>query len=48
MKKITPKRVVEELAAMGIATDGIRPDPKAPGRLTFFKDPDGLQIELHE
>ena len=37
-----------ELEALGIETDGIRPDPMAGGRMTFFKDPDGLILELHE
>jgi len=43
---------VEETAAwlegMGIETEPIRQDPYNGGRFTFFKDPDGLPLELHE
>lgn len=37
-----------ELNAMGIATEPIRVDPYTGGRFTFFHDPDGLPLELHE
>ena len=47
-KAVDIEQQVQELAAMGIETDGIRPDPNAPGRVTFFQDPDGLSLELHE
>lgn len=36
------------LNAMGIETDPIREDKINGGRLTFFRDPDGLHLELHE
>ena len=32
----------------GIETEPIREDPYNGGRFTFFKDPDGLPLELHE
>lgn len=37
-----------ELAALGIATEPIRWDPYTEKRMTFFHDPDGLPLELHE
>ena len=36
------------LKGMGIETEPIREDPYNGGRFTFFKDPDGLPLELHE
>ena len=33
---------------LGIETEPIRVDPYNGGRFTFFKDPDGLPLELHE
>ena len=36
------------LNEMGIETEPIREDPYNGGRFTFFKDPDGLPLELHE
>ena len=43
---------VEETAAWlngrGVATEPIREDPYNGGRFTFFKDPDGLPLEIHE
>lgn len=36
------------LNGMGIATEPIREDAVNGGRFTFFKDPDGLPLELHE
>ena len=36
------------LNAMGIETEPIREDKCNGGRFTFFKDPDGLPLELHE
>ncbi len=32
----------------GIETEAIRMDPFNGGRFTFFRDPDGLPLELHE
>ncbi len=36
------------LNGMGIETEPIREDKCNGGRFTFFKDPDGLPLELHE
>jgi len=36
------------LNAQGIETEPIREDKVNGGRFTFFKDPDGLPLELHE
>ena len=36
------------LNGMGIETEPIREDTVNGGRFTFFKDPDGLPLELHE
>lgn len=33
---------------LGIATEPIRVDPFTNRRMTFFRDPDGLPLELHE
>jgi len=40
--------VVRWLNGMGIETEPVREDPYNGGRFTFFKDPDGLPLELHE
>ena len=40
--------VVAELNAMGIETEPIRWDPFTNKRMTFFRDPDGLPLELQE
>ena len=32
----------------GVETEPIREDPYNGGRFTFFKDPDGLPLEIHE
>ena len=39
---------VAELNARGIETEPIRMDPYTDRPFTFFKDPDGLPLELHE
>ena len=36
------------LNSMGIETEPVREDPYNGGWFTFFKDPDGLPLELHE
>lgn len=36
------------LGAKGILTEPIRMDPYSQKRFTFFRDPDGLPLELHE
>lgn len=40
--------VVAELNALGIETEPIRMDEYTGKRMTFFRDPDGLPLELHE
>ena len=40
--------VVEWLHSLGIETEPVREDKCNGGRFTFFKDPDGLPLELHE
>ena len=40
--------VVLWLNSLGIETELVREDPYNGGRFTFFKDPDGLPLELHE
>lgn len=39
---------VEWLKSRGISCDPIRVDAATGGRFTFFYDPDGLPLELHE
>ncbi len=39
---------VRELEARGIPCEPIRLDPYTGTRMTFFHDPDGLPLELHE
>ena len=39
---------VEMLNKKGIETEEIRIDPQNGKRMTFFMDPDGLPLELHE
>ena len=36
------------LTGKGIETEPVREDKVNGGRFTFFKDPDGLPLELHE
>ena len=36
------------LAARGIDAEPVRTDPYTGARFTFFKDPDGLPLELYE
>lgn len=40
--------VVEALHRSGIETEPIRVDEFTDKKMTFFKDPDGLPLELHE
>ena len=40
--------VVAWLNGMGIETEPIRVDPFTRTRMTFFRDPDDLPLELHE
>ena len=39
---------VKWLNAKGIETEPIRVDPYTEKRMTFFRDPDNLPLELHE
>ena len=39
---------VRELAARGIETEPVRVDPFTDCKMTFFHDPDGLPLEIHE
>lgn len=39
---------VAELNKKGIETESIRVDEFTGGKFTFFRDPDGLPLELHE
>lgn len=40
--------MVRELEAKGVACEPVRTDPFTGGKMTFFHDPDGLPIEIHE
>ena len=40
--------VARWLNSRGIATEPIREDLVNGGKFTFFKDPDGLPLEIHE
>ena len=42
------RQTAQELSAMGIACEPIREDEFTQRRMTFFFDPDGLPLELHE
>lgn len=42
------EQTVQELEGLGIPCEPIRTDPFTGGRFTFFQDPDGLPLELHE
>ena len=42
------EETVRELAARGIACEPVRVDEFTGKRMTFFFDPDGLPLELHE
>ena len=39
---------VKELAEKGIETEPVRIDPYTNKKMTFFSDPDGLPLEIHE
>ena len=40
--------MVKELNARGIATEPVRIDDYTGKKMTFFQDPDGLPLEIHE
>ena len=42
------EQTVKELAAVGIECEPIRVDDYTGKKMTFFHDPDGLPLELHE
>lgn len=42
------EKTVLELNNLGIETEPIRVDPFTDRKMTFFFDPDGLPLELHE
>ena len=42
------EEAVAWLNGMGIETEPIREDKVNGGRFTFFRDPDGLPLEIHE
>ena len=42
------EEVVQELHARGIATEPVRIDDYTGKKMTFFQDPDGLPLEIHE
>lgn len=39
---------IRELQELGIETEPVRIDEFTQKKMTFFKDPDGLPLELHE
>lgn len=39
---------VRELNALGIETEPVRTDDYTGKKMTFFSDPDGLPLEIHE
>lgn len=41
-------RMIAELEQMGIEVEPVRVDEFTGKRMTFFADPDGLPLELHE
>ena len=42
------EQTVAELSALGIACEPVRFDTFTGKRMTFFRDPDGLPLEIHE
>ena len=42
------EQTVKELAEVGIECEPIRVDDYTDKKMTFFHDPDGLALELHE
>ena len=42
------EEAVEALNAAGVETEPVRVDAFTNKKMTFFKDPDGLPLELHE
>jgi len=42
------EETVKELNALGIETEPVRTDAYTEKKMTFFFDPDGLPLEIHE
>lgn len=42
------EKVIEELEAKGVEVEPVRIDEFTGKKMTFFRDPDGLPLELHE
>ena len=42
------EETVKELQRLGIETEPVRTDDFTGEKMTFFKDPDGLPLEIHE
>lgn len=42
------EQAVEELSALGVICEPIREDSFSGKKMTFFPDPDGLPLELHQ
>ena len=42
------EQMVRELAEIGIECEPVRVDDYTGKKMTFFHDPDGLPLELHE
>lgn len=42
------EKTVEELEALGVECEPVRFDTYTGDKMTFFHDPDGLPIEIHE
>lgn len=40
--------MIEELEAKGVEVEPVRIDEFTGKKMTFFRDPDGLPLELHE
>ena len=46
--RVNVEQTVNELAEVGIECEPIRVDSYTGKKMTFFHDPDGLPLELHE
>ena len=46
--QLSARQAAAWLEGMGIPAEPIREDKVNGGRFTFFKDPDGLPLEIHE
>ena len=48
LARVAGPETVRELAEVGIECESIRVDDYTGKKMTFFHDPDGLPLELHE